>query len=527
MVPGKLIQAVEGSYHHLRPGAKTEDFTAPQALVRAWLSTWRADSHQPLLQFEEQGWISAQRLEQESYECAQMLQNIGIGIGDRVLICAESSWEMVKLYVALLRISAVAVMANPAYTQTELAHIVNDSRPKAFLATDPVTARFLSQMRVVERPFSGPGEDLPSFGGAMVNVASIGPLGRSSSLQSSGIDQANSDTPALICYTSGTTGKPKGALLSQGNLYASAAAFTHAWEWESDDRLLLALPLFHIHGLGVGLNGTLMRGASATVLARFNPGRVLDLASRADHSLFFGVPTMYLRLAGEGSRASTLSSFRLLVSGSAPMPTSLHEAIHALSGQYPLERYGMTETVMNVSNPLRGERHPGTVGFPLPAVEVAIDYENSEILLKGPNVFGGYLDNPAATKEAFSSGGYFRSGDAGEVDNEGYLTIRGRLKEMIITGGYNVYPREIEEALRLHPAIEDAGVVGVPSAVWGEEVCAFVIARDSVSEVELLEHLGGHLVRYKHPKRFIFVDEFPRNALGKVISSELRRLGSS
>jgi malonyl-CoA/methylmalonyl-CoA synthetase len=325
----------------------------------------------------------------------------------------------------------------------------------------------------------------------------------------------------MLCYTSGTTGAPKGAMLSHGNTLASCEALRLAWRWSTSDRLVLALPLFHVHGLGVGLHGTLLCGASAVLLPRFEPDLVLDAVRDHRATLFFGVPTMYTRLASS-PRVAELAQLRLCVSGSAPLPASLHDELAAAAGVHVLERYGMTETIMNVSNPYDGERRAGTVGFPLPGVEVRLDEPSGEIQLRGPNVFPGYWNRPEATQEAFTDDGWFRSGDVGAYDADGYLRIVGRAKELIISGGYNVYPREVEDLLLEHPGVREVAVVGEPSDEWGERVVAVVVpGNDPPDGDALLAFAAEHLAAYKRPRAVRFVDALPRNALGKVVRAEL------
>jgi malonyl-CoA/methylmalonyl-CoA synthetase len=315
-------------------------------------------------------------------------------------------------------------------------------------------------------------------------------------------------------------------VLSHANLRASIEAVALAWRWAPDDRLVLALPLFHMHGLGVGLHGTLTVGATAVLLPRFDPASVLT-AIRAGGTLFFGVPTMWHRLAGHPG-AGDLARLRLGVSGSAPLPPDLHAAIAGLAGRPPLERYGMTETAMLVSNPYDGDRRAGSVGFPLPGVDVRLAGtaehtagaggvpagSAAEIEVRGPNVFAGYWQRPGATAEAFRDG-WFRTGDLGEVDPDGYLRIVGRAKELIISGGYNVYPREVEEVLLAHPAVVDAAVVGAPDPEWGERVCAFVVG--DAPDGELVAWCAERLAPYKRPRRWERLDQVPRNALGKTL----------
>jgi malonyl-CoA/methylmalonyl-CoA synthetase len=294
-----------------------------------------------------------------------------------------------------------------------------------------------------------------------------------------------------------------------------------AWRWTDADRLVLALPLFHVHGLGVGLHGTLLAGASTVLLARFEPDAVFDAIAGHDATLFFGVPTMYSRLAAS-ARVGELGALRCCVSGSAPLPASLHEQLATSAGVQVLERYGMTETIMNVSNPYDGERRAGTVGFPLPGVEVRLADTTAEIQLRGPNVFPGYWRRPEATAESFTDDGWFRSGDVGAFDDEGYLSIVGRAKELIISGGYNVYPREVEDVLLTHDGVREVAVVGEPSDEWGETVVAVVVpAREAVDADALLAFAADQLAPYKRPRRIRFAAELPRNALGKVLRSEL------
>jgi malonyl-CoA/methylmalonyl-CoA synthetase len=327
-------------------------------------------------------------------------------------------------------------------------------------------------------------------------------------------------------------------VLSHGNLLSSAEALRLAWRWRPSDRLVLALPLFHMHGLGVGVHGTLLAGASAVLVPRFDVDAVLDAAEAHGATLFFGVPTMYSRLV-ESPRAGELARLRLCVSGSAPLPADLFGRLEAASGQRVLERYGMTETVMLVSNPYEGERRAGAVGFPLPGVDVrfarddgslvdrdaaARDGLTGELVVRGPNVFDGYWERPATNVASFTDG-WFHTGDLVRVSPDGYLTIAGRAKELIISGGFNVYPREVEEVLASHPAIADVAVTGTPSAEWGEEVTAYIVLRaghPAPDRDELRDFSHAQLARYKLPRRVVVVDALPRNALGKVVKHELR-----
>ncbi len=421
-----------------------------------------------------------------------------------MLFSAESTLELVIAHVAALRSGIVVVPANTAYRERELAHIVTDARPKAALVDDRDRARWISAAAGLETVVVGPDVDVPDHEPAVIDA--IAP-----------------DDPALICYTSGTTGSPKGAVLTHGNLLAGSESVGLAWRWTGSDRLVLALPLFHVHGLCVGLHGTLLAGASAVLLPRFDADAVLDAASRHDASLFFGVPTMYHRLA-QSSRVDELAGLRLCVSGSAPLPAELHRALAERGGQQVLERYGMTETLMNVSNPYDGERRGGSVGLPLPGVELRLSNgKEGEIQLRGPNIFAGYWERARATAESFSDG-WFCTGDLGSLDPDGYLRILGRSKELIISGGFNVYPREVEEVLLAHPAVAEAAVVGTPSDEWGEVVTAFVVPTGAGPPAELLLTFAAErLAPFKRPRLLHFVDTLPRNALGKVLKHKLAR----
>ncbi|MDQ1492015.1 MAG: malonyl-CoA/methylmalonyl-CoA synthetase [Actinomycetota bacterium] len=504
-------------------------------LPMAWAARFDAAPDRPVLWEERRGWIRAGDLDGASRRVAGRLAAAGLRPGDRILMSAATSVELVEAHVAALRLGLVVVPANTAYREREIAHVVADCSPRAAVVDDAERADWIRR--------AGPdvlvvGPDVDVAGGN-VDGGRGGPGPRTAAL-----DAAAPGDPALIGYTSGTTGTPKGAVLSHANLLASSESVRLAWRWTADDRLVLALPLFHIHGLGVGLHGTLLAGASAVLLPRFDPGAVLDAAAVHDATLFFGVPTMYARLA-DSPRLAELGRLRLCVSGSAPLPPAVFDRLAAGSGQRVLERYGMTETGMNVSNPYDGERRPGTVGFPLPGVELRLARARGtggvapttaagaatvgEIELRGPNVFGGYWGRPEETAAAFTADGWFRTGDIGQHDPDGYLRLVGRARELIITGGLNVYPREVEDVLREHPAVADVAVAGVPDAEWGEVVTAWIVPTRSGApppDAELLGFAAERLARFKCPRRVVVVDALPRNALGKVLRHELRPGGS-
>ena len=491
---------------HLPPGiaADSVDLLEDRSLPGRWTRRWAARPAWPQLQDLDGSWISSEELEERTRLVAGWLIGAGLEAGDRFVLSAGTSAELVITYVGALRAGLVVVPLNTAYTRTEVERIVGDARPAGAAVDDDARAAWIREASP-EALILLTGVDL---GSGLLAAAD----------SSAQLDQAATDDPALLVYTSGTTGTPKGALLSHGNLLAGATSVNLAWRWEPDDRLLLALPLFHVHGLGVGLNGSLCAGAAVVLRPKFDAD---DVARRCrEVSLFFGVPTIYHRLASSGN-APALRSLRLFVSGSAPLPAALSTEIAAAAGQVPLERYGMTETVMLTSNPYKGERKPGTVGFPLPAVKVRLA-ESGEVEVRGPSVIAGYYQRPEANAESFTDDGWFRTGDLGRFDHDGYLTLIGRSKELIITGGYNVYPREVEEVLGAHPGVREVAVVGRPSERWGEEVTAVVVASAPLATDELRDHAARQLAPYKVPKRIEFADELPRNVMGKVVRGELR-----
>ncbi|MFN8019384.1 MAG: AMP-binding protein [Acidimicrobiales bacterium] len=480
------------------------DVARERSLVRSWTARWRAAPGRPVLFDDAGGWISNDELEARTAEVAGRLAAAGFEPGDRALISAAASTELVVAHVGALRAGLVVLPANTAYRERELSHLVRDAHPRLAIVDDAERARWLE----------GAGPGLTIVGTDVALAPGPAPTW---------LDGADADDPALLAYTSGTTGAPKGALLSHGNLLASAEALRLAWRWTEDDRLVLPLPLFHLHGLGVGLHGTLHAGASVALRSGFEPGDALDAIGAHQATLFFGVPTIWARLAASG-RLAELRRLRLGVSGSAPLDAGLHAAIAEGSGQRLIERYGMTETVMNVSTPYDGDRRPGTVGLPLPQVDLRLAAGTDEILLRGPNVFAGYWERPDANAAAFDDG-WFQTGDVGALGPDGYLRIVGRSKDLIISGGYNVYPREVEDVLRSHPSVADVAVVGLPHPDWGEQVVAVVEGTEAPGDRSALVALAERdLAAYKRPKRWAWVEALPRNALGKVQKDQVRAL---
>jgi acyl-CoA synthetase (AMP-forming)/AMP-acid ligase II len=427
--------------------------------------------------------------------------------GDRVLLAAASSPGFLRCYLGALRAGAVVVLANPAYTAAELEHLVSDSGA-AIAFADPGPAQRLAGLATppltvaaADRPPGGPGGP----GAAIV---------------------PRPDDTAVLAYTSGTTGRPKGVPLSHRQLAVSIRSAMVAWGWGADDVLVHALPLFHQHGLG-GIHATLIAGAAAHIRSRFDAADLIAAARGSGGTVLFGVPTIYRALLDAAPPGQpVLGGLRLAVCGSAPLSPSLAAELPELLGRLPLVRYGTTETGLGISNPQVSPRGD-TVGVPLPGVlariwaagDEAPPGVDGEIQLRGPQVFGGYWGDPAATGAAFTGDGWFRTGDIGQVDRaSGHLVIRGRIKELIITGGLNVYPREVELALESHPSVAEAAVAGVPDARWGEQVTGWVVLRPGgdFDEDVLMAYARTVLAAYKCPKRIFVLAAVPRNHLGKT-----------
>jgi malonyl-CoA/methylmalonyl-CoA synthetase len=461
-------------------------------LTAGWAAHWRARPDDAVLvDAADDAILTGRDVEARTAALAGRLAARGVRPGDRVLLSCGPSVATVLAYVSVLRLGAVVVPANTAYTAAELDHIVGDVRPVLALVDDP------SRLEGLAVVAAGPDDDGP--------VADVE------------LDVASDDDLAMVAYTSGTTGRPKGAMLSAGNLRAGAEALVEAWGWTASDRLVHALPMFHMHGLGAALNGTFTAGASAVVLPRFEAHAVVDAAATHTATMFFGVPTMYARLA-EAGVLPRLAGLRLLVSGSAPLDPVLFERVAEEAGQPPVERYGMSETVMLCSNSL-DDRVPGCVGRPLPGVGVRLG-EGDAVEVVGPNVFRGYWERPDANAQAFTDDGWFRTGDVGRFDEVGRLYLVGRASDLIITGGYNVYPREVEDALLEHDGVLDAAVVGLPDPTWGETVAAFLVG--DVDPDAVAATASQRLAAYKRPRSWFVVDELPRNAMGKVRRDVLR-----
>lgn len=460
---------------------------------------------------------SYSELDERTASAASHLATLGVSAGDRVLLMAAVGLQEIVAYLAILRLGATAVLANPSLMPAEVNAMRSVSGSEWLIAsgvgaTDELTSgpwREVIGLRNDDRVRAGVvldfmrGEDFPPR-------------------------PVHPDAPAILAFTSGTTGSPKATPLSHRNLIASIKSVMLAWQWAASDHLVHSLPISHQHGLG-GIHATLLAGSRATLLGSFDAEATLRAIVDDNATVHFGVPAIHQRLLSRlGGRASGLKTLRLAISGSGPLPISLANRYEEVVGQALLERYGTTESGLDVSNPYSGRRLPGSVGLPLPGVEVAVATDNGdvvaagdvgEVLIRGPQVFAGY-EGVAASEQPFI-GGWFRTGDLGRVDPEtGYLQIVGRAKELIITGGMNVYPQELVDILLRLPGVSDAAVVGVPSDEWGEEVVA-VISPSSVDTAEVTELMKAALAPYKRPKRYIAVGEIPRSPLGKLVAGEL------
>jgi len=462
-----------------------------------------------------------------SGQMANLFRAAGVKPGDRIAVQVEKSADALLTYLAALRIGAVYLPLNTAYTPAELRFFLSDAGPALFIhrpEDEAVMADLCAELGIAARLTLGTkgtshGEGtLPAGADAQDGAADIHPV-------------AMEDLAAIL-YTSGTTGRSKGAMLTQGNLASNSATLKDYWRFGEGDVLLHALPIFHTHGLFVATNITITAGSAIILLPKFDVRELIRLMPRA--TVLMGVPTFYSRLLGEADFTRELvAHMRLFVSGSAPLSAETHKEFSALTGHAILERYGMTETNMNTSNPYEGDRVPGSVGFPLPGVELRIAHpETGEALpqgevgvieVRGPNVFKGYWQLPEKTAEELRDNGFFITGDLGVIDERGYVSIVGRAKDLIICGGFNVYPAEVEALIDAIPGIAESAVIGIPHRDMGEGVVAVVQARDvSLDEGAVLAALSGELARFKQPRRVIFLPELPRNTMGKIQKKALR-----
>jgi len=465
--------------------------------------------------------VRGSELLEASAEVARRLGDAGIAAGDRVLLSLPTSIEFVAAYLGILRAGCSVVLANPALTGPELERTRELARPVGGIVSPAV--------REVLGGAAAKGSAIALSAEAVLVGLSDGEV--------PGETVGGPSGEAVFAATSGSTGLPKGVPLTHANVLSSIRAVMAAWRWTPDDVVVHCLPLYHQHGLG-SLHALMAGGGRTVIGSRFDPEEVAAVVDSERASVLLGVPAMYQRLVESPPRRERFASLRLVVSGSAPLPPVLFERVEEVTGQVPLERYGTTESGLDVSNLYAGPRRPGSVGYPLPGVEVKVGTvaeqagagEDGEVLVRGPQVFSGYVGAGAAGEDALVPGGWFRTGDIGRVDEEdGSLSITGRSKDVIISGGMNVYPREVELVLEQHPRVAALAVAGVASQRWGEAVCAFVVAgpEGPPGRGELEELCRRSLAPYKRPKRFLLVGELPRNHMGKVLRASLARLAAT
>lgn len=474
-----------------------------------------------------------------SARIAHYIASLGLKQGSRVAARVEKSPEALMLYLACLRSGMVFLPLNTGYQSEELRYFFNDAKP-GLVVCDPSAHSWIKPLAEASGcPYVETlGSDIT---GSLLDKSA--PFADDFSTIACGPDAL-----AAILYTSGTTGRSKGAMLTHANLASNALVLHHAWRWQEDDVLIHALPIFHVHGLFVAIHGALWAGAQMVWMSKFDPAAVIKEAATA--TVLMGVPTFYVRLVESGLlSAKGVKNMRLFISGSAPLLAETHQAFTKLTGHAILERYGMSETVMLTSNPYDGDRRAGTVGFALPSVELRLVDDQGHsisvtpgqesaiggVQVRGPNVFVGYWNMPEKTKEEFAPGGWFKTGDMGQFAADGYLVLVGRSKDLIISGGYNVYPKEIELLLDDQPEVYESAVIGLSHPDFGEAVAAVVVPdppesavkMGSQDEAQLLSRLRSMIASFKLPKRLFFLQELPRNAMGKVQKNLLREQFSS
>ncbi|WP_048439927.1 malonyl-CoA synthase [Caenimonas sp. SL110] len=457
---------------------------------------------------------------------ANLLQSLRLPKGARIAVQVEKSVEAMMLYLATLRAGYVFLPLNTAYQSAEIEYFIGNAEPSVVVCSSK-NFGWVSKL---------------AFKAGTAHVFTLDDDRTGSLLQRAAhqrdthtIAQANADDLAAILYTSGTTGRSKGAMLTHGNLLSNALVLKDYWGWKPGDVLIHALPIFHVHGLFVALHGALINGSKMIWMSKFDPR--LAVAKMKEATVFMGVPTLYVRMLAEPSLdRDAVRNMRLFISGSAPLLIETFNDWKERTGQTILERYGMSETIMLTSNPYEsadGERRGGTVGFPLPGVGVRVMGDNGQQLpagqiggieVNGPNVFKGYWQMPEKTKEEFTADGWFRTGDVGKIDERGYVTIVGRSKDLIISGGYNVYPAEIEGYINDLPGVAESALIGVPHPDFGEVGVAVVIAKPGakLDAEQIVAKLKSQLANFKIPKRCFVVDQLPRNTMGKVQKNLLR-----
>lgn len=473
-------------------------------------------------------WYTYQDVFDVSARLANVLSEMNVKVGDRVAAQVPKSVEALMLYLATVRMGAVFLPLNGDYTVNEIEYFLKDATPSVFISAPEKASAYQTICSALNIRL----ETLGRWHNHETSAGTIADLGLKADTCFKTVSRADNDLAAIL-YTSGTTGRSKGAMLTHKNLLSNAETLTDIWHFNKDDVLLHALPIFHTHGLFVATNVVLRSGASMLFLPAFNLDHLIELLPRA--SSLMGVPTFYTRLMSDQRFNRRLTGhMRLFVSGSAPLLAETHRTFEERTGHKILERYGMTETNMNTSNPYHGERRPGTVGMPLPGVSVRIcdeqhgqELPNGEIGIlevKGPNVFAGYWQMPDKTEQEFRPDGYFMTGDMATRDCDGYITIVGRNKDLIISGGYNIYPKELELILDAQAGVLESAIIGVPHPDFGEAVVAIIVPNDkSALNLDHIERrIANDIAKFKQPKEFIIRNQLPRNTMGKVQKNVLR-----
>ena len=502
------------------------------SLTQCFSNSFLARKDAPAITFLRDGRVETEIsylvLERDACRMANGFRELGVEKGDRVALFIPTSLVFVVAHLALQKLGAIAVPLNPGFKQSEMQYLLGDAGSKLILLDsekESFIGKIAPDLSTLVIDSRKPYQDIDVFDTAPAEFSPV---------------EIDPDDPGLIIYTSGTTGKPKGAVLTSGNLVHDARNIINIWEICNTDVLCHALPLFHVHGLCFALHTSLLAGAHVIMLDQFSPPRVIETLRRQDGahvcSVFMAVPAMYAKLMEyTGDRKFDFSHMRLWTSGSAPLPAREFKRIHKLLSKEPVEREGMSETGMNFSNPLRGQRKPGSIGMPLPALEVRIvnpatgadvtPGQTGEIWLKGPAVTPGYWQKPQETAQTFEQG-WFKTGDLGHVDSEGYYYLTDRIKHIIISGGENISPKEIESVINQVEGVVESSVVGIIDEKWGEKVVAAVVKEPEVnlSAGQIQDCCRKHLHDWKCPKEIAFVDELPRNTMGKLLKEEVKKL---
>ena len=495
--------------------------TGRQNLYALYRDRFPADLDTPLFYTAAGHSLSYAETEMETARLANALLALGAEPGDRVTVQVEKSVHNVWVYLACLRAGLIYHPLNPAYTAAEVGFFLSDAEPALVITGSGNISAIESVLPdCVKALLTLDADDGATLMAEAGNCSSEAPV----------VDREGSDTAALL-YSSGTTGRPKGIMLSHDNLRANTETLVRIWGFTANDRLLHMLPIYHVHGLFVGVGCVLMSGASMVWRGGFDVEAAMQ--AMLESTVMMGVPTYYTRLlANPDFDAKVCRHMRLFISGSAPLLNQTFTEFEARTGHTILERYGMTETGMNTSNPLEGERRAGTVGFPLPGVDIRVvgndglpvaAGETGDLQVKGPNVFSGYWRMPEKTAEDFTEDGFFNTGDQAAIDRDGYVSIVGRSKDLIITGGLNVYPKEVELVIDQMPGVTESAVIGVADGDFGESVIAVIVAGDSeLTPQAVIAHCRSQLANFKIPKRVEMVDALPRNTMGKVQKKVLR-----